>query len=138
MSDDRMVYLVTHGTYSEYEVLGVFDDEQLAREFAARRNDSSIETWVLNKPHNGQVIKEGHQFFLMPMPNRRLDRSRGEQEVNGWLVVDDGLRSTDVTTPAVKRDDGRSIVVFGRDREHALKMVYDAIAEENARGAGVG
>lgn len=58
------IYVVTTGSYSEYDIKGVFDNEGLANNYALQWCDSRIETYQLN-PANpyADKIANGYKYF---------------------------------------------------------------------------
>ena len=44
---DDFVYIVTQGTYDDYQILEVFSNEELAKEYADLVYDSCVETWPI-------------------------------------------------------------------------------------------
>lgn len=58
------IYVVTTGSYSEYDIKGVFDDEELASNYALQWLDSCIETYQLNptNPYSDKIAN-GYKYF---------------------------------------------------------------------------
>lgn len=114
MTDElKIVYLVTSGTYSDYNVRGIYSTEEKAQEakelFAA---DNYIEKIVIDEipPH-----PEGMFLFSVRMDkDGECSKSEicdiGYQEV-GWRPYGDGFNVL--------------FHLFARDKEHAIKIANE-------------
>lgn len=128
------VFVVSEGVYSDYRIIAVYDTLEAAESFAALGEDRSIATWELNTP-KGQVGRSGYE--MMAYPQRKDQWGRPSRD---WKIVDRGHEWWDATVKAVTIDidNGyREIRVLGDDKEHARKLIQDAIAEVRARDEGL-
>lgn len=62
MTTPTEVYIVTHGDYSDYGILGVFLDRAIAEEFIAQ-NRGDIEVWLVDK----LTLPVGHRKYAVTM-----------------------------------------------------------------------
>lgn len=128
------VFLVSEGSYSDYRIIAVYDTKEAAEEFASLGEDREIATWELNMPQ-GQVGRSGYEMMAYPSKEDKWGRTSLE-----WKIVDRGHAWWDATVKAVTIDidNGyREIRVLGDDKEHARKLIQDAIAEVRARDEGL-
>lgn len=128
------VFLVSEGAYSDYRILAVFDTLDAAEQFAGLGEDREIATWELNKPQ-GKVGRSGYELMAYPQKKDQWGRPAPE-----WKIIDRGREWWDATRKAVEIDVDqgyREIRVLGDDKEHAQKLLQDAIAEFRARVADI-
>ena len=128
------VFVVSEGAYSDYRIVAIYDTLAAAEEFVTSSEDRSIATWELNTPQ-GQVGRSGYE--LMAYPKKKDQWGQPSME---WKIVARGYTWWDATQKSVTVDvdNGyREIRVLGDDREHAQKLIQDAVAEVQARDAGL-
>lgn len=71
MTSGKTLYVVTSGEYSDYRIVGIFDDERLALALCNPDADPAttygprIETWELN--HNADRIRAGLKKFRVAL-----------------------------------------------------------------------
>lgn len=123
------VWVVTDGAYSDYGIKAVFDTLEAAREYA-ELHEYDIETWALNDPSVGQVVRSGYEVYCS-WANSRTGYK--------WSIIDRGWEHWDATRdyPIQTEPDWPSFAVLGKDRDHAYKIAHDRIAEAKARAAGL-
>lgn len=66
------IYIVTHGSYSDYGILGVFLDRALADEFAAQRR-ADVEVW----PLGALDLPVGHRRYRVIMDEEGSTEEHG-------------------------------------------------------------
>ena len=123
------VYVVTSGEYSEYHIVGITLDRQVAETFVNGKNEANgkygkefyLEEYDTD---DFQIIKEGCK------PYRAC--------FYGWTWADEC--KTRYQNVNVVEEDGRGnfeVVVFAKDEDHALKIGAEKVAEYKARKEGI-
>lgn len=111
-----IIYVVTDGSYSDYRIKGVFSTEENAQKFI-KHVGGEIEEWELDRyvsdnryPFN--VTSDGNETYILPFHT--------EDNINK-------VRN-------IKYADNRNytVDVLAEDREHAIKIASDLIAEYKA------
>lgn len=137
MSDEaKTIYIVTSGSYSDYRIHAVFDDEDRAAALVQFIADARVEEWPLNpslgfnpRDHAGTTPwRVLHQAMPIGSPS------------DAWY----GYRVDPVEFPPSEwrhytgfRDGDGEITVWARDKDHALKIAQDKRAEHLATKAGL-
>ena len=145
----RKVWIVAHGEYSDWNILGIFDDRELAAQFKDQVGaDNDLLEYELN-PFRAK-IQEGLRKFRVSMDR---DGNTIDEEQKGpstgiddsWWQVDEDDRIHD------EKEDGRycravgrefkptgrtwiDLYVFARDVKHAVKIVNDRRRQLIAEG----
>lgn len=126
MSGRPMVYVITSGQYSDYQIRAIFEDEAVAKDYADRHRSVwgswhdtvEVEAWPLNaageSPRSLFLIRWGIQDWDEP----RVEESFGYSAAEGEY-------------------DGECIVVSARDPEHAVKIAAEKRAEQLADRGGI-
>ena len=65
MTEQKIIYVVTDGYYSDYQIKGVFDDETLAEQFRLHFGYHSVEEYVLNL--SAPQLRAGLQVYEVRM-----------------------------------------------------------------------
>lgn len=148
MVNKRKVYMVSSGSYSDYAIVAVYDEDhkEQAENLARLLRDSMVEEWNLNEytvfPPAGVV----------PFRVHRLD----DGTVKAQEVFSPSLDTIeDATHPKVRRVEGHEpygwpssdrfwlegglkVTLYARDEDHALKIATDMftafLASENEVG----
>lgn len=120
----KTIYVVTEGVYSEYSIIGVFDDKSLAEKMASFScNDGRVEEYTLNP--FAPELSEGLSHFTV------------------WMNRDGSLKyEAHAATPLqeanpslyIYRTGEMCFSCFARDKEHAVKMANDRRLIEIAEG----
>ncbi|WP_280195705.1 DUF7336 domain-containing protein [Nocardia farcinica] len=126
-STEQKAYLVTSGTYSDYQVLRLFLDRAKAEEFARRyeaeyREYTTVEGWDVTREVPGQVVWWRASW----------DRSTGAFEplvrFPFWSDADSWADRAD--PDVVYEGPGfRRLVVFSKDAERADQVLREKVAE---------
>ena len=133
------VYVVTHGDYSGYEIIAVYDDETKAKRIASFF-EGRVEEYQLNDPDPTQY-PEGHTPFRVTIYDS------GEGTIEPRTVIW-SLHETPeyiakdwfpILTWGGKRPHGPrwEVDVWAKDRDHAKKIGCDKIAQAMAEKAGI-
>jgi hypothetical protein len=64
MNETKTIYVVTEGCYSDYSIRGVFDNKELAEEYASQIN-GQVETYSLNTADN--MLERGYRHYVVHM-----------------------------------------------------------------------
>jgi hypothetical protein len=116
---EKIIYVVTRGSYSDYSIVAVFDDEALADEFVKHHNedksgwwdDAIIEAYECNP--NESALREG----MMNYSVRIWEDNEDDTEVNPTV---------DSTSQPEERKGARcrlvDMVVSAKNAEHAAKI----------------
>ena len=125
------MYLVYYGHYSDWGMLGIFDSEEKARDYAAWV-DKSLGMW-----NSAEVMEfelnEGHSCY---------GTGKKPYKVSIWKSTGYAhVRETSGTEESVGIEGYGNIeaqaVVFASDEETAKKIALDRIATEKAGKAGI-
>jgi len=122
------IYVVTEGSYSDYHIVGVSDDMETARKIAEYRG-AEVETYDTNDFTDDRLLwvytwrtwyddygeKQERESLECRMPDE-VDR-----EVNKIYQSGDKSRY--------------KVVVKAKDRDHALKIARDMVAQYRAKEA---
>jgi hypothetical protein len=112
MSNEKTVYVVTTGEYSDYGIDAIFDNEPDAKEFA-RVKAGHVTPWVLNKAP--QCPRGKLRYGMMFDANGNVEEGPNHETY-------DLQRG-----PSVKdwHDGTLEIRVWARDHNHAIKIAAD-------------
>ena len=121
----KEIYLITAGEYSDYHIIAVFDDHQLAKNFADifKKNASpcdhlEIETWKLN-PHEDQLDTKRKPFFVT------IDKdgvvTRCEEDISHYRFRDNGMSFT--------FDKKINVHCLAKHKQHAIKIANEKRAQ---------
>lgn len=127
MNEQREIYVVTSGEYSDYGICGVFDDRTLADAFAEKCSgtyaEAGVEVWPLN-PH-ADDLRAGHDPYFV-----RMKRTGDTMEARR---VDAGSRAVGAVMALDVNGDGFT-TCFARDEQHAVKIANERRAQLIASG----
>jgi hypothetical protein len=139
MDDEREVYVVTDGDYSEYHIVAVFDDRDLAdkwvslRKMATEYFDGRIETFALN-PILAQTELVRGPVWECAVTSRN----------DGMRCSPQSLIDAPGEFAPKFIDDRRSpgwwmwkVGVFAMDQETAIKIAAEKIAQAKAEREGI-
>jgi len=131
------IYVVTKGSYSDYHIVGVFDNKTLADRVAlayeGRYDRTEVEEWAVN------------EITLSQYPSDFLPYSVAVYD-NGKVYVErtDAGRPNEDDDPTYWEYDPDndmggywSLSVWARDGDHAEKIALDKVAQKKAEDAGV-
>lgn len=125
MSDNRIVYVVTEGEYSDYTICGVYDSRDKAAAMVAAGHGEKVKEYVLNQGYD--LMERGVQLWCVMF---RYDSA------DIMLMYESWTESTPIGTiheqpPTPGADniwDERghlTITVAARDKEHAAKIAME-------------
>lgn len=116
--ESKEAYIVTTGYYSDYRIVGVFDDRKLAEEFVSQTSDARIEAHTLN-PFTEQV-RDGSKPYQVQM-------RRDGYAVNIYCKTDNPGDWTSTPDFYFIWDSAGAfaIQVFARDEQHAIKIANE-------------
>lgn len=150
MRENKTIYVVTKGAYSDYHIIGVYDDEGMAERIAALHNDArhpqysttDVEEWTLNDPSTNEYPDDYLPYCVtiydsgrgtieresLPINERRLTAQYVEQDSTGRTLA-----------ALMGRDQSNywCVYVWARDEDHAKKIGCDKIAQAMAEKAGI-
>ncbi len=137
MSDDqRRIYVVMQGEYSDRHIVGIYDNREMAEEYVRLNSDSEADyytPYVKEYPLNpyGAQLRDGLATFAV------------EMEADGTVleVVEHRVRDDSQSRPSIyawpAHPGTLSIKVWARDVEHAIKIANEQrvmwLAEEPER-----
>ena len=137
------VYIVAHGAYSDYHIdyhiVGVFDDEELAKKFKDLCNCDNIEEHELNPCR--QQITNGYALFGIRMLRNGTIKKSGRAEApysieKAFMELEVCLNpETEENYPY--RDTGRKVLcatVLATTMRHAIKIVNEKRTQFIAEG----
>ena len=112
-----IIYVVTSGSYSDYSIDGIFDNEKLANQFKKTLTGSRIEEHTLN-PDNLYLdkINNGLKFYRVWL------KSDGEVE----YCYDDSMADEE---SYIYSNGECYVFTFARDEDHAIKIASDKRAQ---------
>ena len=125
------VYVVEQGCYSDRMIIGVFSSEEKAAQYCALHNkadyaygDCDYSAYDLDEwEEEGKVTP--------------MWVYRAYQNVRGWNVTFERVLSLNEVQKMPSTKDGFWIVLKSPDEEKAKKIMYDRLAEMEARKAGI-
>jgi len=119
----KNIYIVTRGSYSDYGIVGVFDDKELAEQFIKKTNDDyeppQIEEYILNIPSE----KFGYIYYC---------RADSEGVVNNIIGQNFISKSECLNKVENYKSSEYGIYVLAKNSEHARKIAADKIREHRA------
>ena len=129
------VYVVTSGEYSEYHIVGITLDRQVAETFVNSKNEAKGEYgsgFYLEEYETDdfQVIAVGCKPYRACFyGNENGDRRSWADECE-WRYQNVGLVEAD-------GHGNYEVIVFAKDEDHALKIGAEKVAEYKARKEGI-
>ena len=129
------VYVVTSGEYSEYHIVGVTLDKQVAETFVnekiGTRGKYGSECYLEEyETDDFQMVKEGCKPYRACFyGNENGDRWSWADECE-WRYQNVGLVEAD-------GHGNYEVIVFAKDEDHALKIGAEKVAEYKARKEGI-
>lgn len=133
----RTVYVVTSGEYSGYGINCVFSREKDAEAYCAKRNGTSdsyqVEPYDLDRPGDIAMARKGKTFYRVTIEGKRYGRE-GYPYVSAMALLPDD--------PIINEDKLSNLGDFAtyvdaKDKETAIKVAQDRLAEHKARLAGI-
>lgn len=126
--NNKFVYIVTKGKYSDYHICGVFSNRKRAKFFADHIEDAKIEKWELDS--DVDILKHKQLYFVRMNKNGDTievgDISKDEFEVEYWNAMRDesdfDINGNLFTT------------VFAKDEQEAVKIVNEKRIQLIANG----
>lgn len=113
----KNVYIVTSGSYSDYSINAVFDNEDAAKSFAAVYSETQVEIFELNSSH----AFEGLQCFIVTM-------SKNGDVISIWKVDSPSDMHSKTAQYSVNRVWDKltelriHVTCFAKDEAHAIKI----------------
>ena len=125
--ENKFVYVITKGDYSDYHICAVTMDEERAKRmqkmYGGKYDDASIETYTLDEAKTAGYVYE-IEFENDTPATINID----EYDGFGWYdkdpIVSPGWGST-------------TVYVRAKDEDHALKIAQDEYAKWKAEKAGI-
>lgn len=128
------VYVITRGSYSNYEVLGVTLDEKkadiIAKALSTKYDRADVEVYDTDK---FELIKEGDRLFRIICVVRTHEYTISDDEVYMMYSDDIGI----VETRYWHNDKCLVVIVAAKDKDHAFKIGVDKINEYIAKEKGI-
>jgi len=140
------IYVVTEGEYSDYHIVGVYDDKALAEQ-AADIDEGDVKTYTVNE--HADLISQGLKPYKVYMDRdgnvdrdgntggqpRRVDVSGGTTVFHVWMARD-LIGYSRARGGPIYRDVGLRLraTVWARDEQHAVKIVNEKRAQLIAAG----
>lgn len=120
----KTIYVVTSGSYSDYGINAVFDDEQLAKDFIAMFEkgnyiDMQIEEWKLN-PEEENIRAKRKLYFL------RMNK----EGIASDISIEGSSFSIDYIN-TIQFDNKKNLMIrcFADDEKHAIKIANEKRAQ---------
>jgi hypothetical protein len=136
MSDPKTIYVVTEGDYSDFHIVGVFDDKARAETLSSLIEDSSVEEWPLNPPF--EFDARVHAGMTLWRVACYLETWVRPSFVKWHASQKNPLEATaGAWTPEFLDPEYGHIFVWARDGDHALKIAQDKRAQFLAEQAGI-
>lgn len=134
------VYVVTSGEYSDYHIIGVTMDEEKAHRIAdLLSNNYSDEAYVeeYDTDEFEKQWKDETVIFRCCLNHRWASHA-----VNAFMIYEQDEKKIDYPLGVVthfrdKLNDFYNVYVRAKDREHAIKIAEDKIAEFRANEEGI-
>ena len=129
------VYVVTSGEYSEYHIVGITLDKQVAETFVNSKNATKGEygsEFHLEEYETDdfQMIKEGCKPYKACF--------YGNENGDRWCwATERELSYQDVGVVKTDYHGDYEVIVFAKDEDHALKIGAEKVAEYKARKEGI-
>lgn len=128
-TDDKRVYIVTEGSYSDYRIVSVWTTHEEAEKHLPKNQWGEavgIEEWLLNENEQREVVE--YSAFMAP----DLD----EPSVSGPNPTNNpGIGSAEKR--GSRYGDGWHAWGYGPTPEHAIKSASDALAKARAEENGL-
>lgn len=120
------IYITTSGDYSDYHIVGVFTDKEVADDIAGRIYDGRVETWEVNKRH---PIPPNYNIWSISML-ANLTCIKAEQ------LKDKHYQESAISRLAGKHIEGPYIpdqyyilTVAARNETHAVKIAAERLSQ---------
>jgi len=115
----KIIYVCTQGDYSDYHIAGVFDDEKLARKFAAHFH-CEVEEWPLN-PFELELRNDYFPYFVrMSKDGKVIDVYREESDYG--FQPDEKRYGPDIHGNLYNK-------CWAKNKEHAIKITNEKRAQ---------
>jgi hypothetical protein len=120
MSETKMVYVVTSGSYEDYRIVALFTDKVKAEEFAAENkkidHDTNVEEWPIDDKVDARAVVIYRSYVLKLSGTARwCDRE------TRMTVLPEGACYTDVI-----ESDLQFVAQSSVSSEHATKLAVEA------------
>lgn len=136
MSNSGEIFVVTEGSYSDYSIIGVYDDEDLANDVATANtggwNEARVETYTLNDvPVNAEVYRNtGKLRYAVYIDKNGNVGNIHRTGYYGEPEDPDGTETTIKLLPLSsfgrRSKKGEYLVrCWARDEDHAVKIAND-------------
>ena len=113
---NNTIYVCTEGSYSNYHICGVFDDEELAEQFCKKfcGKNAIVEEWKLN-PYEFELYDDYSPYFV------RMSADGDVIEILNTTLYD----SETVNIPSLDIYNNMYINIIAKSKEHAIKIANE-------------
>lgn len=131
MTEQRMVYVVTRGQHSGYEIIGVYESQAQAERIAELMTgvrygyEASVEEWPLNDPPATAYPPASLRWYVTVDDDGRTSARRLAADVYDL----DGVPE--------RYGNSWDVIIWAPDEESARRAGQDRIAEYRAAQAGL-
>ena len=115
--DNKTIYVVTSGDYSDYHIDGVFDVPALAERLRNALYNGRVEPWELNKLHS--KIALGYKYYRVYMD------TEGRVFENVMTDIHDVDRETDAPYNGWGPITVWKFFIWATDEKHAVKIANE-------------
>jgi hypothetical protein len=140
MNDTKTIYLVIEGSYSNYGVRGVFDDKELAEEYAEQIS-GQVEEYKLNAADD--MLERGYKHYVVDMSksgDTRDIRKLSYKVQSCWRVSynrsGEGYYTGDVSFYVCAKSEEGAIKVANERRAQLIALNRWRKEGEDVRNAG--
>jgi len=121
------IYVITDGDYSDYHIVAVYDDKNLA-EKVSKKIGADVEEYNLN-PFSREDVDKKNIYFV------RMDRDGNVPEIK---IDNTGYRLENLNEAGFCMQGNMYMTVLANDEKHAIKIVNEKrvqiIAENKWKG----
>ena len=114
MSENKKIYVVTQGSYSDYRIVAVYSDEEMANERAAQEYDATVEGYDLNPPLDHELGTRGYKVVMSKDGSSRVDIVGVYSGEDAWYAAN-GNRAIDAIF----------YISFKGDKNQAIKIANE-------------
>lgn len=122
MPNEKIIYIVTNGEYSDYKICGVFDDPQLAKEFQEAGGYGNIEEHTLN-PYVFQLRKGWNIWKVEMLKNGDVVTCKMDNTYLDWKLPNFFFYKSGLSIPTP--EGFFRGIMLARSEAHAIKIVNE-------------
>ena len=127
------IYVVTTGTYSDYQIDAMFTNEYAAKQVVDMYNNAGHHIEARLEVYETDVVRVGLLYTVSLYPAGRFHTYMGaEGDMTIGEVVPSGANRERFPGAVT-----HTVVVDARDKQHAEKIAADLFAQYKAREAGI-